>query len=139
MVFVVNFYADPYAAKELLIPSTPDAGLPLDRFLLLPLDITSRHDLGFPYYKEKIDPKFSDTRNPSKPEGKDPLIHFTSSFFERTREVMISYGKDAMELHDIVAVWCAIECPPREAIPGTGRPQLKAGWGVTKRIFDIER
>ncbi|EIW82782.1 nucleoside hydrolase, partial [Coniophora puteana RWD-64-598 SS2] len=134
-----NFYADPYAVKELLVASPASVGLPLDRFLLLPLDITSRHNLSFPYYKEKVDPQFSDTREPSRPEGKDPLTHFTSSFFERTREVMIGFGKDAMELHDIVAVWCAVECQPGDVAQVAGRPLLKSGWGMTERHFDIER
>ncbi|KAG5730996.1 hypothetical protein E4T56_gene12947, partial [Termitomyces sp. T112] len=57
--------------------------------------------------------------------------HFTSSFLERTREIMVSFGKDAMELHDIVAVWCAIENPPGCS--------LSRGWKTRSRIFDIER
>ena len=49
---------------------------------------------------------------------------------------MIQFGKDAMELHDIVAVWCAIENPPfADDAPMT----LAPGWQGTTRVFDIER
>ncbi|KAG5724500.1 hypothetical protein E4T56_gene1891, partial [Termitomyces sp. T112] len=107
-----NFFADPYAVKELLLSLDPQSRLPLDRFLLLPLDITTPHELSFRTYTEVIDQSFNSTAIPSLPSGKSPMVHFTSSFLERTREIMVSFGKDAMELHDIVAVWCAIENPP---------------------------
>ncbi|KAG5652481.1 hypothetical protein H0H81_004889 [Sphagnurus paluster] len=126
-----NFFADPYAVKDLIVPSNPSAGLPLDRFLLVPLDITTPHELPFPTYQQKVDTSFDTSANPSIPAGKQPLIHFTSSFLERTREMMIKFGKDAMELHDIVAVWCAIENPPDT--------DLAVGWNARKRIFDVER
>ena len=51
---------------------------------------------------------------------------------------MLTYGKDALELHDIVAVWCAIENLPRhddDALPMALAPD----WQGCKRIFDIER
>jgi len=50
---------------------------------------------------------------------------------------MVSYGKDAMELHDIVAVWCAIENPPVQE--GRETATLSPGWKGFNRIFDIER
>jgi len=50
---------------------------------------------------------------------------------------MVSYGKDAMELHDIVAVWCAIENPPIQEGGETGT--LSPGWKGLYRTFDIER
>lgn len=66
-------------------------------------------------------------------------MHFTSSFLERTREVMVEFGKDAMELHDIVAVWCAIDNPPvADEVPGAP-PALQHGWKAAQRRFDIER
>ena len=151
----VNFFADPYAVKELLTPDDPDHGLPLDRFLLLPLDITTPHELSFPLYKAAVDPAFESTASPSKPEKKPPLVHFTSAFFERTREVMLEFGKDAMELHDIAAVWCALANPPvpgsaspsvsTAASPGaqgpsaTALPVLQDGWKATRRKFAVER
>ncbi|KAG6862337.1 hypothetical protein C0995_016035 [Termitomyces sp. Mi166 len=126
-----NFFADPYAVKELLLSLDPQSRLPLDRFLLLPLDITTPHELPFQVYTEAIDPSFDSTAVPSLPLGKSSLVHFTSSFLERTREIMLSFGKDAMELHDIVAIWCAIENPPG--------CELSPGWKTRSRIFDIER
>ncbi|KAI0675276.1 nucleoside hydrolase [Trametes maxima] len=135
-----NFFADPYAVKELLLPNDPGHGIPLNRFLLLPLDITTPHELSFPYYKDTVDPAFSTTAAPSRAAGKAPLVHFTSAFLERTREVMVEFGKDAMELHDIAAVWCALENPPvrSEASPDA-LPALREGWKASKRKFDIER
>ena len=151
----VNFFADPYAVKELLTPDDPDHGLPLDRFLLLPSDITTPHELSFPLYKAAVDPAFESTASPSKPEEKPPLVHFTSAFFERTREVMLEFGKDAMELHDIAAVWCALANPPipgsasasvsTAASPGaqgpsaTALPVLQDGWKAALRKFAVER
>ena len=134
----VNFYADPYAVKELLTPSATQEGLPLDRFLLLPLDLTTPHQLPFPYYRANVDPTFESSATPSKSHEKSPITHFTSSFLERTREIMLSYGCDAMELHDIVALWCAIENPP---VSQEGRESiaLKPGWKAVKRKFEIER
>ncbi|KJA27672.1 hypothetical protein HYPSUDRAFT_62728 [Hypholoma sublateritium FD-334 SS-4] len=131
-----NFFADPFAVKELLISTELHKGLPRDRFLLLPLDITTPHELPFPFYKTVVDPAFDTSARPSLAGEKSPLVHFTSSFLERTREVMIQFGKDAMELHDIVAVWCAIENPPfADNEPMT----LAPGWKGTSRVFDIER
>lgn len=132
-----NFFADPYAVKELLISPSMHKGLPLDRFLMLPLDITTPHQLPFSVYRDVVDPLFSSTALPSIPTAeKSPLTHFTSSFLERTREIMLEFGSDAVELHDIVAVWCAIENPPfgEDDVICTGE-----GWHTRNRIFDIER
>jgi hypothetical protein len=109
--------------------------LPLDRFILLPLDATTPHELKFTDYKDQIDPKFHSTAFPSCEGDKSPLIHLTSSFLESTREIMLQFGKDAMELHDIVAVWCAIENPPRDERV----LRLREGWQAVKRQFKIER
>lgn len=76
----------------------PDKGIPLDRFLLMPLDITTPHELPFPTYQERVDKTFVSSAKPSTACQKSPLVHFTSSFFERTREVMLEFGKDAMEV-----------------------------------------
>ncbi|KAF9445905.1 nucleoside hydrolase [Macrolepiota fuliginosa MF-IS2] len=133
-----NFFADPYAVKELLLSDNEDLRLPLERFLMVPLDITTLHELPFPIYKRAVDPTFeSASAAPSNGSRKSPIVHFTSSFLERTREVMLSYGKDAMELHDIVAVWCAMENPPSPD-DRTG-DILAPGWRALRRIFDIER
>ncbi|KAI0344690.1 nucleoside hydrolase [Trametopsis cervina] len=132
-----NFFADPYAVRALLNPEDPNKGIPLDRFILLPLDITTPHELPFPFYVEHVDKDFTDTKNPSLPTLKSPLVHFTSSFLERTREVMLSFGKDAMELHDIVAVWYALENPPSPTSSGIN--SLTDGWKAVMRHFQVER
>ncbi|KAH8827938.1 Inosine/uridine-preferring nucleoside hydrolase domain-containing protein [Flagelloscypha sp. PMI_526] len=112
-----NFYADPYSVRELLTSSNPT--LPLERVLLLPLDITTPHELPFPLYEEYIDQTIATTT--SIDTSKDPLVQFTSAFLQATRKIMKMFGKDAMELHDIVA------------------EGLAAGWQTQRRIFDIER
>ncbi|KAF8621538.1 hypothetical protein AX15_007710 [Amanita polypyramis BW_CC] len=127
-----NFYADPFAVRQLLLPSKEEeVALPLDRFLLLTLDITSDHELPFPLYQRLVDPTFSTSIQPSIQKDKAPLTHFTSSFLERTREVMAQFGKDGMELHDIVIIWCAIQNLPD--MP------LSRGWATNQRKFDVER
>lgn len=131
IIVLVNFFADPYAVKELLCDSP---GLPLDRFVLLPLDITTPHELPFAVYREQVDPLF---QLPSAP-TRSPLTHFTSSFLEQTRVVMLQFGKDAMELHDIVAVWCAMQ-DPSEVEKGEERPFLANRWKGAYRHFQIER
>jgi hypothetical protein len=133
----VNFFADPYAVKELLMSLSPSTGLPPDRFMLLTLDITTPHQLPFQCYKSKVDPAFESTTVPSLASEKSPLVHFTSSFLERTKEVMREFGSHAMELHDIVAVWFAIENPPlKEQEDGLF---MVPGWKVSRRKFGIER
>ncbi|KAJ8077003.1 hypothetical protein PM082_001426 [Marasmius tenuissimus] len=127
-----NFYADPYAVKELLCPAQGKPPVPLERFLLAPLDITTPHELPFPVYKERVDNAFHGTASASVAGSKHPLTHFTSSFLERTRDIMLQFGKDAMELHDIVAVWCALNQPP-------GQENFAPGWEIERRVFDIER
>ena len=44
---------------------------------------------------------------------------------------MLDYGKDAMELHDVVAVWYAAENPIGE--------DFREGWKVQRRTFQVER
>ena len=116
----------------------PDQGFPHERFIMVPLDVTTLHELPFPVYKAEVDPEFENTSSPSISAGKPPLLHFTSAFLERTREIMLSFGKDVMELHDPVAVWFAIENPPGKESTGQS-PVLKHGWRTTRRQFQVER
>ncbi|KAJ3756877.1 nucleoside hydrolase [Lentinula raphanica] len=128
-----NFYADPFAVRDLLGSKSPYTfPLPLERFLLLPLDITTSHQLPFALYQERVDPCFDSSYASAR-----PITHFTSSFLEHTRKVMNEYESDAMELHDIVAVWCAIAYPPfaDESRIGTN---TVPGWKAIKRRFEIE-
>lgn len=134
----VNFFADPHAVYNVLTPAIPDQGFPHERFILVPLDVTTLHELPFPVYKAEVDPGFESMRSPSIPAGKPPLLHFTSAFLERTREVMLSFGKDVMHLHDPLAVWFTIENPPGKE--STSQPPLlKHGWRTTRRQFQVER
>lgn len=130
-----NYFADPYAVRDVLTPTEADQGIPLDRFFMLPLDITTPHELPFKEYIRRVDDQFVGLGSPSDPAGKTPLVHFTSSFLEHTRSTMLEFGKDAMELHDIVAVWCALANPPRE----DNKAVLSAGWDARKRKFQVER
>lgn len=134
----VNFFADPHAVCDVLTPAIPDQGFPRERFILVPLDVTALHEMPFSAYKAEIDPEFENTSNPSNPAGKPPLVHFTSAFLERVREVMLSFGKDVMELHDPVVVWFAIENPPGKESAGQ-TPVLRQGWRTTRRQFQVER
>ena len=128
-VFKVNFLADSYAVEEVLI--SPTTRLPLARVLLLPLDITSTHLLPFSTYTTHIDPAFA-TDRPSVPTAKTPLTHFTSAFLRRACSVMRAYGRDAIQLHDIAAVWAAIAHPP-------GLEGSAPGWTARRRSFLMER
>lgn len=102
------------------------------------LDLTTTHELPFPVYQRSIDSAFKSLLAPSDGITKSPLAHFTSSVLESTREIMLSFGKDAMELHDIVAVWCAIENPPLPDNQDTEKA-LSPGWYALRRKFDVER
>ncbi|KAH9032457.1 nucleoside hydrolase [Lactarius pseudohatsudake] len=125
----VNFFADPFAVAEVLTSAT--TRLPLERVLLLPLDITCLHTLPFSAYSKYVDPTFAED-TPSVLAGKKPLTHFSSAFFRRTRRVMRGFGLDGMELHDIAAVWAAITHPP-------GLEGAAPGWTVRRRRFEMER
>lgn len=122
----------------MITPAIPNQGFPLERFILVPLDVTTHHELPFTTYKAQVDPEFEDTSSPSNLAGKSPLVHFTSAFLERTREVMLYFGKDLMELHDPLAVWLAIENPPGKESAGQS-PVLKHGWRTTRRRLQVER
>lgn len=65
------------------------------------------------------------------------MKHFTSAFLQRTREVMLEFGKDEMEMHDVVAVWAAVENPPAKDLEE--RIGSADGWSVTRRKFAMER
>ena len=107
---IVNFYADPFAVKELLIDDKED-GIPKDRFVILPLDITTPHELPFKAYLERVDPTFlrpavlstesggeeSINRKHYTEQSPNPIAYFTSAILRRTRKVMRDFGKDAME------------------------------------------
>ena len=95
--------------KELLVDE--QAPVPKERFLILPLDITTPHELPFPVYTERVDTTFPSTTTTTTTTAwnstgsvaathlrSNPVVHFTSAFLRRTRTVMREFGKDAMEL-----------------------------------------
>lgn len=45
---------------------------------------------------------------------------------------MRASGRDALELHDITAVWAAIAHPPELEGP-------TSGWAFRRRLFQVER
>ncbi|PAV18840.1 nucleoside hydrolase [Pyrrhoderma noxium] len=60
-------------------------------------------------------------------------------------ETIQSGGSDALELYDLVAMWCAIVTPPQKntesghtstAVSSLG---LQNGWESTNRVFQVER
>jgi len=112
---------------------------PLNRFVLCPLDLTTRHALSLSTYAKRVDSQFKDSTAPSEEGTKPTIHHFTSSVLERTAEVMRGFGVDALMLHDPLAVWCAIANPPIKEDTGDGQPRMQKGWGCQSRIFDIER
>jgi len=67
------------------------------------------------------------------------IHHFTSSVLERTAEVMRGFGAQALQLHDPLAVWCAIANPPMKDEMANDVPQMQMGWSCQSRTFDIER
>ncbi|GAA5991562.1 hypothetical protein JCM10908_005764 [Rhodotorula pacifica] len=97
-----NYYADPHAAQTIF-------ALALPHLYILPLDLTSYLVLPFSLYQSAVDPSFADTTSPSQAEGKRPLVHFTSSFLERTREIMRSFGSEMMEQHDPTVVYALMD------------------------------
>ncbi|GAA5849735.1 hypothetical protein JCM9279_001999 [Rhodotorula babjevae] len=135
-----NYYADPFAASILF-------ALARSNLYIFPLDLTSYLTLPFSLYTSAVDPAFSDTSAPSVPQGKAPLTHFTSSFLERTREVMRQFGSDVMEQHDPTVVYALIDwARARRAQAGAGAAagededegEFAPGWAYRRVEFEVE-
>ncbi|GAA5984783.1 hypothetical protein JCM11641_002739 [Rhodosporidiobolus odoratus] len=131
-----NYYADPYAADTIF-------QLALPHLFIFPLDITTYLTLPFATYKATVDPAFEDTKTPSQPEGKSPLAHFTSSFLEGTKEIMASFGGDAMELHDPTVVYALIDWAKGRALStdieeGAETGEFAPGWTWSQVAFEVE-
>ena len=102
------------------------------------MDITTLHELPFPLYISRVDPAFDPVKL-SVAADKDPMQHFTSAFLQRTREIMRGFGKDAMELHDVAAMWAAVLNPPvKDPADETEDLGLTPGWTVAWREFEME-
>ncbi|KAK4687522.1 hypothetical protein P7C73_g2605, partial [Tremellales sp. Uapishka_1] len=117
-----NCFADPYAAAEVLKAVKEGAF----RLIMAPLDITTPHQIPF---SDLIHPSL--LTPPEEAPPPTPLQAFTGSMLLRVRGLQASFGlPDAMEMHDPVAVWYAIENAGTED---------HAGWKTVKRDFAIER
>ncbi|BEJ10987.1 hypothetical protein CspHIS471_0104090 [Cutaneotrichosporon sp. HIS471] len=109
-----NCFADPYAFDILRIAAKAGEFT----FVFAPLDVTTHHTVPF-----------CDLLHEG--EGRTPLESFTTAFLHRVRGLQARFGlPDAMEMHDPVAVWYAIENAPKV---------VGKGWAVTGREFGIER
>ncbi|GAA5840913.1 hypothetical protein JCM11251_007638 [Rhodosporidiobolus azoricus] len=130
-----NVYADPFAAETVFKLAHPN-------LYLFPLDLTSYLTLPFSLYQDVVDPSFGTTKTPSRPEGKPPLTHFTSSFLEGTREIMASFGGDAMELHDPTVVYALVEWARAGGRQEQGavseRGTFAPGWTWQEVPFEVE-
>lgn len=108
-----NSFADPYAF-DMILKAAKDGAF---SFVFAPLDITSRHTIPF-----------TDLLHG---ECATPLETFVTAFLLRVRGLQARFGlPDAMEMHDPVAIWYAIENAPRRS---------GEGWATRGREFGVER
>jgi hypothetical protein len=89
--------ADPFAAEEVLSSTSLISS---DLLQQMPLDITERHQLPFDVYMKRVDPELGSGGKGDK----EPLIAFTSAFLEKTREIMLKFGMDWIQLHGALVV-----------------------------------
>lgn len=123
-----NCFADPYAAAEVLT-AVKEGLFPL---VMAPLDITTPHQIPF---TDLIHPSITGegevTAEPT------PIEAFIGSMLVRVRGLQASFGlPDAMEMHDPVAVWYAIE---NAALPAIGVDAPAEGFTLRQRDFQVER
>lgn len=150
-----NCFADPYAAAEIL-DAVKAGAFPC---VMAPLDITTPHDVPF---TDLIHPSIirkaaestsspSDTASPATADAvadaaaPTPLEGFIGNMLLRVRGLQASFGlPDAMEMHDPVAVWYAVQNADLPAI-GTAQAQGAStqseenGFTLQQRDFKIER
>lgn len=122
-----NVRADAYAMHEVL-RSGLGHGTSTPRWLLVPVDTTTRHTLSFADYTSRIDPNFPE----EKAVDTSPLVQFTTAILKRTQKVMSALGGDGVELHDPLAAWCM-------AAYLTSEGEEPTAWKVGRRLFDCER
>lgn len=122
-----NCFADPYAAAEVLT-AVKQGLFPL---VMAPLDITTPHLIPF---TDLIHPSITGDAPASEP---TPIEAFVGAMLVRVRGLQASFGlPDAMEMHDPVAVWYAVE---NAALPSIGVAQPKDGFVLRQRDFQVER
>jgi inosine-uridine nucleoside N-ribohydrolase len=104
------------------------------KMTMAPLDITTPHTIPF---TELIHPAFIPVQEgePRAPDASTatPLEAFISAMLLRVRGIHAGFGlPDAMEMHDPVSIWYAIENAQRGRNP-------KDGWVIKPRDFKVER
>ena len=152
-----NCFADPYAAAQIL--DAVKAGE--FQCVMAPLDITTPHDVPFvdlihPSIVRKAaqaTASLQDTASPAKAQkiaheaAPSPLEEFIGNMLLRVRGLQASFGlPDAMEMHDPVAVWYAVQ-NAELALIGTAQQPNQAGatesenngFKLQQREFKVER
>lgn len=120
-----NFFADPHAVRHVLDEVQRDPR-PFN-FVLVPLDITSRHTIEFDRLipRDVVD---ADGKATPVAVAERPIEAFISTLLRRPRKVLKQLGlTDDFEMHDPLAAWYVI----RSALG-------EEGWKTIKRKFVIE-
>ncbi|KAL7417909.1 Inosine/uridine-preferring nucleoside hydrolase domain-containing protein [Mrakia frigida] len=113
-----NLYADPYAGAYIFKACTASNPFHLT---ILPLDITTPHQVSFTHLLPPADAKPSSSI----------LSNFRTAFLKRVRTIYSDLGLgDAMEMHDPMVVWYAICLAGNPTAPG---------FEVRRRMFEVER
>ena len=159
-----NCFADPYAA-DLILTAVKAGEFPM---VMAPLDITTPHDVPFTDLihpaiirkaasasaspSDQVDPEVSTAV--ADEVAPTPLEAFIGSMLLRVRGLQASFGlPDAMEMHDPVAVWYAVQnatLPRIGTLPSTSSSSTGAGaaagtesesngFTLQTREFKIER
>jgi hypothetical protein len=132
-----NCFADPYAVQA-LIEGVKAGAFP---FTFAPLDITSTHTIPF---TDLLYPSLIPGHSlPADYPAPTRLQAFTTAFLLRVRWLQERFGHpDAMEMHDPVAVWYAIEHAAhhdKHGKHGARLPTVVDGWSTKDRDFAVER
>ncbi|KDQ15052.1 hypothetical protein BOTBODRAFT_109252, partial [Botryobasidium botryosum FD-172 SS1] len=113
-----NFFADPYAAHEVLKAATLNT-IP---FIQVPMDMTLQYGVPF------------DEMIPLQSENNRILQNFISALLVRPRKVYETLGlADELHMHDPLAAWFTIQHAQTDDL------RADQGWGIVQRTFLIER
>jgi len=113
-----NFFADPYAAQEVLKAASQN----IISVIQIPLDLTRQYVVTF---AEMV---------PLKPNKNILLQYFLSALLARPRRAHHILGhKDELRMHDPLTAWFTIQHAKTDHL------RVEDGWGVMRRVFMIER
>ncbi|KDQ17407.1 hypothetical protein BOTBODRAFT_144237 [Botryobasidium botryosum FD-172 SS1] len=113
-----NFFADPYAAHEVLKAASQN----VISLFQIPLDLTRRYVVPF---AEMI---------PPEPDKNSLIQYFLSALLARPRRAHQILGhKDEQRMHDPLTAWFAIQHAEGDHL------RVEDGWSVVRRVFMIER